>query len=61
MVSASTPSNAALTLPAGLPDWITEELVGQTLAVWEPRYGRQLTIDEAVEILRNVVRLAECL
>ncbi|MCG8587010.1 MAG: hypothetical protein MI757_20075 [Pirellulales bacterium] len=61
MVKSSNTCDAPLMLPEGLPDWITQDLVRQTLDVWQPRYGRELTTDEAIEILRNVVRLAEFL
>lgn len=34
---------------------ISDELLGKTKALWEPRYGRELSDEEAREILRNVV------
>lgn len=39
--------------------WMTDELIAETQRVWSPYYGRDLTPDEAVEILRNVKRFAE--
>lgn len=41
--------------------WMTDELIADTQRVWSPRYGRELSTDEAVEILRNVKRFAEAL
>lgn len=41
--------------------WISDELIRDTQRVWSPRYGRDLSEDEAVEILMNVKRLAELL
>jgi len=51
----------------GVPDrplslaWITDELIAETQRVWSPHYGRDLSPDEALEILRNVKRFAEAL
>jgi hypothetical protein len=39
--------------------WMTDELIAETQRVWSPHYGRDLTPDEAVEILRNVKQFAE--
>lgn len=41
--------------------WITEELITETRRVWSSVYGRVISVDEAVEILGNVRRLAEVL
>jgi len=49
----------------GVPDrpeslaWSSDELIAETQRVWSPHYGRELSADEAVEILRNVKRFAE--
>jgi hypothetical protein len=43
--------------PAGMPDWITAELIEKTIQVWQPYYNTPLATDEAVEIIRNVGRL----
>jgi hypothetical protein len=49
----------------GAPDrpvslaWMTDELIAETQRVWSPHYGRELSVDEAIEILRNVKRFAE--
>ena len=50
-----------LTLPAGTPDWISPQLVEQTLRVWQP-YSRQLlTVADAIEMILNVGRLSNAL
>lgn len=48
-------------LPAGTPAWITPELIEATRKVWEPRYGRRLSCDEAITIVRTAGRLFELL
>lgn len=40
-----------------LPSWITEELIGRTLKIWNPRYGGVLTRDDAIAIILSVSRL----
>ena len=42
-----------------LPDWLSAELISQTLEVWQPRYRRTLTPDDAIEILLNVAALLD--
>lgn len=55
----------SLYVPGAVPDrplslaWMTDELIADTQRVWSPYYGYHLTVDEAVEILRNVKRFAE--
>ena len=44
--------------PASLA-WMTNELIAETQRVWSPHYGRELSVEEAIEILRNVKRFAE--
>lgn len=46
-------------VPAALPDWITPELVKDTIETWQPYYAQPLTESEAVEILRGVGRLLD--
>lgn len=41
--------------------WITAELLERTRQVWSVVYGREISADEAVEILINVRNLAEVL
>lgn len=41
--------------------WISDERIADTIRVWSPYYGRQLTQDEAIEICQNVKRFAEVL
>lgn len=42
-------------------DWITDDLLQTTLAVWSQVYEQPLTTDDAVEILMNVKRFTEAL
>ena len=42
-------------------DWITDDLLQTTLAVWSEVYQQPLTTDDAVEILMNVKRFSEAL
>ena len=51
----------AVSLPVGLPGWITAELIALTLETWQPHYNKQLTVDDAVRILRDVSRLFDAL
>ena len=44
-----------------LPDWITDELIQQTLKIWQPYYSDRLTDDDAIVIIKNVGVLFECL
>lgn len=44
-------------LPAATPAWITPELIRHTLAVWQPRYPRKLSLRDAVELIVTVGRL----
>lgn len=41
--------------------WVSEELLARTREVWSKAYGRVVSAEEAVEILRNVKNLAEVL
>ena len=46
---------------AGLPGWMTAELIAETKEVWQEHYGRTLTDYEAIEILLNVNSLFDML
>jgi len=48
-------------VPAGLPDWITAELIEETIRVWQPYYVAVLTPEEAVTMIQNVGRLYQAL
>jgi len=48
-------------VPAGAPDWITAELVEETIRVWQPFYREVVTPEEAVTMILNVGRLYEVL
>ena len=62
------PDSAGLCPPYEEPEqgplsakWITDELLRETREVWSEVYGRELTTEEAVEILINIKNLAEVL
>lgn len=44
-----------------LPDWISDELILNTLETWQPYYADRLTRDDAIAIIKNVGGLFECL
>ena len=46
-----------INVPAGVPSWITADLILQTLKVFQPRYPTPLTLDDAVAMLLTVGRL----
>lgn len=48
-------------MPSGTPAWITAELIKATRKVWEPRYGRRLSCEEAITIVQNAGRLFDVL
>ena len=48
-------------VPAGTPDWVTPELVEQTIRVWQPYYDEVVTPEEAVTMILNVGRLYQAL
>ena len=41
--------------------WISDEMIDDTQQMWSKRYGREISIEEAVEILQNTKRFAEML
>jgi hypothetical protein len=47
--------------PRGAPDWVTAELLAETIAAWQPYYADDLTADQALEILLAAGRLFEAL
>ena len=50
-------ATAARGVPAGLPAWITADLIAETLHVWQPYYSDPLTPEDAIGILLNVGNL----
>lgn len=56
--SASAP---AFELPPGTPNWISAEMVLETLRVWQPKYQKPLTTEDAISILTNAARLLRAL
>ncbi len=47
--------------PAGAPEWVTAELLSDTLAAWQPYYAEDLTAADAMEILLAAGRLFDAL
>lgn len=47
----------AISVPPGTPDWITADLIRLTLKVWQKRYSKPLSIEDAVTIVLNAERL----
>ncbi len=41
--------------------WLSDERIAEARRVWSNAYGRVISVDEAIEILTNVRRLAEVL
>lgn len=41
--------------------WVSDDLIAETQRLWSARYGREIAVDEAIEILFNVKRFAEML
>jgi hypothetical protein len=44
-------------MPPGTPDWVTMDLVRETVRVWQPYYSEPISFDGAVTILTRVGRL----
>lgn len=59
--TAREPDGDGRAMPAGTPAWITPELVRLTQRVWNPRYQRAISHDEAITILLSVGRLFDFL
>ncbi len=57
----STSASTAAVRPAGAPEWVTDELVTDTLTTWQPFYAHKLTELDALEILLSVGRLFDAL
>lgn len=41
--------------------WVSDELIAETRQLWSARYEREISVEEAIEILQNVKRFAEML
>ena len=44
-----------------IPDWVDDDLVAQTIRVWEPYYDRPLAKADAAELLRTISQLVDAL
>ena len=56
-----TRDDAKCIVPAGSPDWITPELIEETIRVWQPYYEATLTPEDAVTMIIDVGRLFDAL
>ena len=45
-------SDGKAVVPAGVPDWITAELIERTIVVWQPYYDEVLTPEVAATMIR---------
>ena len=48
-------------VPGGSPSWISKELIGDTIRVWQPYYRETLTPDIALDMLTNTGHLFDAL
>lgn len=44
-----------------IPSWIDAKLIELTILTWAPSYGRELTQQEAIEILVNFGRFVDAI
>ncbi len=58
---SAPPASAPADLPAGTPDWVTADLLADTIETWQPYYSRPLTNREALEIIQQFDRLLDVL
>lgn len=61
MATNERPEPAPALPPSDKPRWITDELLAETIRVWQPRYGKPISDDDAVQIILSVSRLGEVL
>lgn len=54
-------SSTTLVVPSGAPSWVTPELLGHTLRVWQRFSETPLSIEDAMEILTGTSLLIESL
>lgn len=48
---------ASMSLPPGTPDWISKELVSETIMTWQPFSRQPLTPDAALTVLLSFCEL----
>jgi hypothetical protein len=61
MATDERPETAPVVPSSDIPRWITDELLTKTIRVWQPRYGKSISTDEAMQIILAVSRLGEVL
>lgn len=62
----STPDEPGLCVPVPVRRplslaWVSDQLIAETRRLWSARYERDISVEEAIEILQNVKRFAEML
>ena len=62
----SSPDEPGLCVPVSVRRplslaWVSDELIAETQRLWSARYEREISAEEAIEILQNVKRFAEML
>ena len=53
--------DASCIIPAGIPNWITPELIEATIRTWQPYYRTPLSMEDAIEMIRNAGLLFDVL
>ena len=51
------PAEYPRSVPDGAPDWVTPELIHETIRVFQFFYPQRLTADDALEMILNVARI----
>jgi hypothetical protein len=54
-------ANGSQAAARALPEWVTSDLIAETIEVWQPKYSDPLTEHDAIEILLNVAALLDAI
>lgn len=57
MQRSTAQHETAITIPDGIPSWITPELMAETVETWQPYYNHPLTPQEIADIIQNIGQL----
>ena len=60
-VALQTDEAALVVVPAGVPAWITPELIEETIKVWQPYYPEVISPEEAITMIQSAGRLFQAL
>lgn len=55
--SKTSAENLKRLLPPATPKWITPELVELTLRTWQRYHAHPLTVEDAIDMIRNAGRM----